>query len=73
MTAHTYTAEDLARLPTIGLGQCCDLKIREGRRRYWLCRGGLGVSVEVLRAGRWELEVDHQRMNADRNGRAVFR
>lgn len=65
MTARAYTASELATRPTIGHGQCCDLKLQDGRRRYWLCRGGLGVSVEVLRAGRWELEVDHQRSMDD--------
>lgn len=53
------TRRELEALPTLAQGQCCDLKIDDGKTRTWVCRctraeGGCGVSQERLINGRWE-------------------
>ena len=51
-----YSAAELEAMPTLCVGQCCSLKVKEPRRRIWLCRGAGGVSVEHYdpKTGRWE-------------------
>lgn len=48
-----YTPPRIEALPTLCTGQCCSLKLDDGRHRVWLCRVGGGVSVEQLQNGRW--------------------
>ncbi len=55
MTLRTYTPADIEPLPTLCVGQCCDLKIETPTQRVWLCRVGGGVTVESLRNGRWHI------------------
>lgn len=61
MTRAPVRVADLAELPTLSTGQCCDLKREVNGYRYWLCRGNGTISVERLRNGRWRIDVDHQR------------
>lgn len=51
--------KELERLPTLSTGQCCDLKIDDGKTRLWLCRGTGEVSEEKLVNGRWEIVKGH--------------
>ena len=54
-------AAALEGLPTLAVGQCCDLKIDDGTNRVWLCRCGVedgmpfdnSVTVEINDNGRW--------------------
>lgn len=48
-----YTPAELAKLPTIHQGQCCDCKIDTGDRRVWLCRVEGGVTIERLTKDGW--------------------
>ena len=56
-----YTASYLADLPTLAVGQTCNLKIDTGDMRVWLCRCGVAdgmpydnqVTIERLVNGRW--------------------
>lgn len=56
-----YTAAQLDRLPTLTVGQTCDLKIERDGVRVWLARTGpedgepckRKVTHEVLRDGCW--------------------
>jgi CDGSH-type Zn-finger protein len=60
-----YTAEELADMPTLAVGQADDLKIENHHRRVWLCRCGVAdgmpyddmVTVEAYIDGRW-VEID---------------
>jgi hypothetical protein len=52
----TITASDFVNSPTLGRGQCCDLKRDEHGCRVWVCRVGGGVTVESLGTdGRWRV------------------
>jgi hypothetical protein len=59
-TAHSLQIRSIAHLPTISIGQCCDLKIEtDSGERWWLCRLPVGqtdhrITVERYTAGRWE-------------------
>lgn len=55
-----YTLAELRRLPTLCVGQADDLKIDDGRRRVWISRCGEGISIEKLKNGKWELEVNEK-------------
>lgn len=52
-------SKDLARRPTLSVGQAADLKIDTGTMRVWLSRCGIAdgeaqpVQVERLVGGRW--------------------
>ncbi len=48
-----YSAEELAGMPTLSAGHCCNLKVDTGGLRVWLCRVGGGVTVEKYADGRW--------------------
>lgn len=37
-TVHPLQIRCLRYLPTLTHGQCCDLKIDNGAKRWWLCR-----------------------------------
>jgi hypothetical protein len=51
----TFWSFELESLPTLCVGQCCDLKVDTGDTRVWLCRVADGVTVEQ-RVGRgWEI------------------
>ena len=50
-----FDKNEIAALPTLCIGQCCDLKIETPRHRVWLCRVGGGITIEVIRNGRWEI------------------
>ena len=60
-----YGADYLDDLPTLAVGQTCNLKMDDGHERVWLCRCGVAdgmpydhaVTVERLIDGRWK-EVD---------------
>lgn len=51
-----YTADEIRDLPTLCVGQCCNLKVDTGAVRVWLCRCGVDdgmpyddqITVEVL-------------------------
>lgn len=51
----TVTNEELAKLPTLCVGQRCSLKMDDGAERVWLCRVAGGITVERLVAGCWML------------------
>jgi hypothetical protein len=53
------TKEELEKLPTLSVGQCCDLKSDDGKTRLWVCRGTGEVSVEQLTDGRWTIVKGH--------------
>lgn len=63
------TLDELEALPTLSVGQSCNLKIDEGDRRIWLSRCTVAdgepfdnaVTVETLVDGRW---VDFERYPA---------
>lgn len=48
-----YSAASLEPLATLSKGQCCSLKLDDGRYRVWLCRVANGVTTEMLHGGRW--------------------
>jgi len=56
-----YTAQNLRTLPTLAVGQSCDLKIETATERVWLSRCGIAdgepypdrVSVEMRDRGQW--------------------
>ena len=50
-----YLPADLRNMPTLCTGQCCSLKIDDGKRRVWLCRVAGGVSIERYDGRRWEV------------------
>lgn len=50
-----YSSDINLIVPVLAQGQCCDLKIDDGKHRVWLCRVGGGVTVETLHRGRWEV------------------
>jgi len=72
MRGQLWTARDLENLPTLSTGQADDLKIDTAGMRVWLCRCGLsdgarfrrGVSVEILRDGKWEVAHEYEGSNA---------
>lgn len=50
-TVHSLQVRSLAAMPTISIGQCCDLKIETNdEERWWLCRlpkGGTDHRITV--------------------------
>lgn len=60
MTSY-YTLERLEALPTLSVGQTCNLKADDGEVRVWLGRCGVAdgepynnpVTIETLEDGRW--------------------
>lgn len=51
----TYTADALAKSPTLHEGHCCNLKLETSDMRVWLCRVERGVTIERLVGGRWKV------------------
>ncbi len=58
-----FDLKELHSLPTLAVGQTCDLKVDSGRTRVWLCRATREdgapynnmVSVETYCKGNWTL------------------
>ena len=65
-----FTIEELEALPTLAIGQTCDLKYESGSVRVWVQRNPDGpdnhVTVEVLdsEAGRWEKLAEYTAVRA---------
>lgn len=71
-----HTLAELEALPTLAVGQSCDLKIEEkdhgGMRRVWLSRCTVDdgepydnkVTIERIRDGRWESVVTYQALSS---------
>ena len=65
-----FSIEELEALPTLAVGQSCDLKHDSGVVRVWLMRNPDGperiVTVEVLDkdAGRWEIFAEYEALPA---------
>lgn len=64
-----YTKEQIAWLPTLAVGQTCDLKIEEPGRRVWLARTGVEdgepfdnkITIELQdTAGRWYVASEYE-------------
>lgn len=61
MPRYNYSLEELEALPTLAVGQTCNLKIEDGGLRIWLSRCGVAdgepypnkVTEEVRIDGRW--------------------
>lgn len=51
----TYTADALAKSPTLHEAHCCNLKLETSDMRVWLCRVERGVTIERLIGGRWKV------------------
>lgn len=56
---NTAYTKELSKKKTLYVSQCCDLKVETTRTRTWICRGNGKISVEHLRKGKWELDLDH--------------
>lgn len=62
------TLAELQSMPTLAVGQTCNLKIDRGNRRVWLSRMTVAdgapyddqVTVEILDRGRWVILDQYQ-------------
>jgi len=56
-----YTADELKDLPTLCIGQTCNLKVKTPNKRVWICRCGMAdgmpyenqITIEELSHGSW--------------------